>query len=163
MKITGQKEPATEASDVDGTSSSSVRVHAPAPGHDTGAIQDDEGTWLLPVLEQVHATVGVPAQSAMVVSDRRDLDGAEVWQVHHAGLRCVIVGASTMAVVQDAQGLATEERTVVRGRVVSHRHGTQATHERVRTAVVRLPTMTSSDSSGQVEETPDAHRRDDGG
>jgi hypothetical protein len=126
-------------------------------------IPDDEGKWLLPLLEQAQANVGVQAQIATVVIDRGYLDGADWWQVHHKGLLFVIVGKSNMAVVQDAQGLAKGERAGVRERVVSPGHGKKATQERLRTALVSIPALTRSDSSGQVAETQDAHRRDDVG
>lgn len=62
--------------------------------------------------------------------DRGYLDGADLWQVHQNGLLFVIVGKSTMAVVQDAQGLAKGERAMVRERVSSHGHGKTAKEER---------------------------------
>lgn len=72
----------------------------------------------------------------------------------------MIVGKATMAVVQDAQGLAKGERAKVRERVVGHGHGKKATQERLRTEVVGVSALTSYDSYGEAEQTQQAHRRD---
>jgi hypothetical protein len=58
-------------------------------------IQDDEGSWLIPLLEQAQANLGPAAQLASVVIDRGYLDGADLWQVHQKGLLLVIVGKAT--------------------------------------------------------------------
>ncbi len=123
-------------------------------------IQEYEGSWLIPLLEQAQRNLGEHAQIGTVVIDRGYLDGDDLWRVHQRGIIFVIVGKANMAVTQDAQGLAKGERAVVRERVVGHGHGTKATQERLRTEVVGLSALTSYDSYGEAEHTKSAHRRD---
>ncbi len=123
-------------------------------------IQEYEGRWLIPLLEQAQRNLGSAATIGSVVIDRGYLDGADLWQVHQKGLLFVIVGKSNMVVVQDAQGLAKGERAVVRERVISHGHGKTAQEERLRTELVGIEALTSYDSYGEVEDTQQAHRRD---
>lgn len=123
-------------------------------------IQEYEGSWLLPLLEQAQRNLGEQAHIGTVVIDRGYLDGADLWQVHQRGIIFVIVGKANMSVVQDAQGLAKGERAVVRERVISHGHGKNATQQRLRTEVVGLSALTSYDSYGEAEDTQYAHRRD---
>lgn len=162
VKIKGQKEAATEEYYVYGWKVLVlIEVHTRLPlAMKLVQIQDYEGSWLIPLLEQAQANLGAVAQIETVVIDRGYLDGADLWQVHQKGLLFVIVGKSNMAVVQDAQGLAKGERAVVRERVVSHGHGKKATQERLRTELVSIPALTSYDSYGEAEETRYAHRRD---
>jgi hypothetical protein len=123
-------------------------------------IQEYEGRWLIPLLEQAQRNLGEQAHIDTVVIDRGYLDGADLWQVQQRGLIFVIVGKATMAVTQDAQGLAKGERAVVRERVVSHGHGKKATQHRLRTELVGLSALTSYDSYGEAEQTQYAQRRD---
>jgi hypothetical protein len=123
-------------------------------------IQDYEGKWLIPLLEQAQQNLGTVAQIEMIVVDRGYLDGADLWNVHQMGLLFVICGKSTMAVTQDAQGLAKGERAVVRQRVVRHGHGQTAKEQRLRTELVGVEALTSYDSYGDPEQTQYAHRRD---
>jgi hypothetical protein len=123
-------------------------------------IQDYEGKWLIPLLEQAQHNLGTWAQIETIVIDRGYLDGADLWSVHQKGLRFVICGKSTMAVTQDAQGLAKAERAVVRERVVRHGHGKTATEQRLRTELVGIEALTSYDSYGDPQYTQYAHRRD---
>src|SRR6266568_530640 len=123
-------------------------------------IQEYEGKWLIPLLEQAQRNLGSAATIERVVIDRGYLDGADLWQLHQKGLLFVIVGKTNMAVVQDAQGLAKGERAVVRERIVGHGHGKHATQERLRTELVSVPALTSYDSYGEVEDTQYAKPRD---
>jgi len=123
-------------------------------------IQDYEGSWLIPLLEQAQRNLGEQAHIDTIVIDRGYLDGDDLWRVHQKGLRFVIVGKANMTVVQDAQGIAHGERAVVRERVVSHGHGKKATQERLRTELVGIAALTSHDSYGEAEHTKSAHRRD---
>ena len=123
-------------------------------------IQEYEGRWLIPLLEQAQRNLGEHAHIGTVVIDRGYLDGDDLWRVHQRGIIFVIVGKANMAVVQDAQGLAKEERAVVRERVVGHGHGKNATQQRLRTELVGLSALTSYDSYGEAEQTKSAHRRD---
>jgi hypothetical protein len=123
-------------------------------------IQEYEGDWLIPLLEQAQHNLGAHAQIGTIVIDRGYLDGDDLWRVHQKGLIFVIVGKANMAVVQDAQGLAKGERAVIRERVVGHGHGKNATQQRLRTEVVGVPALTSYDSYGEPEHTKSAHRRD---
>jgi hypothetical protein len=156
VKIKGQKEAATEEYYVYGWKVLvliEVRTRLPL-AMKLVKIQEYEGSWLIPLLEQAQVNLGSVAQIETVVIDRGYLDGADLWQVHQKGLLFVIVGKSNMAVVQDAQGLAKGER------VVSHGHGKQATQQRLRTELVPIAALTSYDSYGETEETQHAHRRD---
>src|SRR5579863_9945284 len=124
------------------------------------SIQDDEGKWLVPLLEQAQQNLGTHARIETIVVDRGYLDGEDLWQVHQKGVIFVICGKSTMAVTQDAQGLAKGERASVRERVVRRGHGKTAREQRLRTEVVSLEALTSYDQYGDAEDTQNAHRRD---
>jgi hypothetical protein len=162
VKIKGQKEAATEEYYVYGWKVLVlIEVQTRLPlAMKLVKIQDYEGRWLIPLLEQAQRNLGDHAQIGTVVIDRGYLDGDDLWRVHQKGLLFVIVGKANMAVVQDAQGLAKGERAVVRERVVSHGHGNKATQQRVRTELVGLSALTSYDSYGEAEQTQQAHRRD---
>jgi hypothetical protein len=123
-------------------------------------IQDYEGKWLVPLLEQAQENLGLLAHIETIVIDRGYLDGADLWNVDQMGLKFVICGKATMAVTQDAQGLAKGERAVVRERVVRHGHGKTAKQQRLRTELVGVQALTSYDSYGDPEHTQYAHRRD---
>jgi len=123
-------------------------------------IQDYEGKWLVPLLEQAQQNLGTSAQIETIVIDRGYLDGADLWSVHQKGLVFVICGKSNMAVTHDAQGLAKGERAVVRERVVRRGHGKTAKEQRLRTELVGVEALTSYDSYGDPEQTQHAHRRD---
>ena len=123
-------------------------------------IQEYEGSWLIPLLEQAQRNLGEHAHIETIVIDRGYLDGADLWRVHQKGIIFVIVGKANMTVVQDAQGLAKGERARVRERVVGHGHGKQATQQRLRTELVGITALTSYDSYGEAEHTKSAQRRD---
>jgi hypothetical protein len=161
VKLKGQKEAATEEYYVYGWKVLvliEVRTRLPL-AMKLVQIQEYEGSWLLPLLEQAQANLGEQAQIETIVIDRGYLDGEDLWQMDHKGIRFVIVGKSNMAVVQDAQGVAKGERARVRERVVRHGHGKTATEERLRTELVGIEALTSYDSYGQAEQTQHAHRR----
>ena len=162
VKIKGQKETATEEYYVYGWKVLVlIEVHTRLPlAMKIVQIQEYEGRWLIPLLEQAQANLGKQAQIETIVIDRGYLDGEDLGQVDHLGIRFVIVGKSNMAVVQDAQGVAKGERAGVRERVVRHGHGKTATEERLRTELVGIEALTSYDSYGKTEETQHAHRRD---
>jgi hypothetical protein len=162
VKIKGQKEAATEEYYVYGWKVLVlIEVQTRLPlAMKLVKIQEYEGKWLIPLLEQAQRNLGSAATIGSVVIDRGYLDGADLWQMHQKGLLFVIVGKTNMAVVQDAQGLAKGERVVVRERVVGHGHGKQATQERLRTELISVPALTSYDSYGEVEDTQYAQRRD---
>lgn len=123
-------------------------------------IQEYEGKWLLPLLEQAQQNLGTTTQIEKIVIDRGYLDGADLWKVHQKGLIFVICGKSSMAVTQDAQGLAEGEPVRARERVVRRGHGKTATTQRLRTELVGIQALTSYDSYGDPEQTQYAHRRD---
>jgi hypothetical protein len=123
-------------------------------------IQDYEGKWLVPLLEQAQQNLGRSAHIETIVIDRGYLDGADLWRVHQMGLWFVICGKSTMAVTQDAQGLAKTERAVVRQRVRRQGHGKTAREQCLRTELVGVKALTSYDSYGDPQHTQYAHRRD---
>ncbi len=162
VKIKGQQEAATEEYYVYGWKVLVlIEVHTRLPlAMKVVKIQEYEGSWLVPLLEQAQRNLGEQAHIGTIVVDRGYLDGEDLWQVHQKGIVFVIVGKSNMAVVQDAQGLAKGEGAVVRERVVSRGHGTKATQERLRTELVGISALTSYDSYGKAEQTKSAHRRD---
>ncbi len=162
VKIKGQKEAATEEYYVYGWKVLVlIEVQTRLPlAMKLVKIQEYEGKWLIPLLEQAQRNLGSAATIGSVVIDRGYLDGADLWQVHQRGIIFVIVGKANMSVVQDAQGLVKGERAVVRERVVGHGHGKKATQERLRTELVSVPALTSYDSYGEVEDTHYAQRRD---
>jgi hypothetical protein len=63
-------------------------------------IQDYEGKWLVPLLEQAQHNLGTSAHIGTIVIDRGYLDGADLWSVHQKGVVFVICGKSTMAVTE---------------------------------------------------------------
>jgi hypothetical protein len=162
VKVKGQKEAVTEEYYVYGWKVLVlIEVQTRLPlAMKVVQIQDYEGKWLVPLLEQAQHNLGTVAQIETIVIDRGYLDGADLWSVHQKGLRFVICGKSTMAVTQDAQGLAKGERAVVRERVVRHGHGKTAKEQRLRTELVGVEALTSYDSYGDPQHTQYAHRCD---
>lgn len=123
-------------------------------------IEEYEGRWLVPLLEQAQRNLGPGGRISTIVIDRGYLDGEDGWQVHHQAVTFVVVGKANMTVTQDAQALAKRERAHVRERVVRHGHGKTATQERLRTELVGIEGLSPYDSYGQPEQTQYAHRRD---
>jgi hypothetical protein len=123
-------------------------------------IEEYEGRWLVPLLEQAQRNLGPRGRIRTIVIDRGYLDGEDLWQVHQQGVLFVLVGKANMVVTQDAQALAKRERAHVRERVVHHGHGKTAKEERLRTELVGIEGLTTYDSSGEPEQTQYAHRRD---
>ncbi len=123
-------------------------------------IQEYEGRWLVPLLEQAQRNLGSRGQIETIVVDRGYLDGADLWQVHQLGVLFVVTSKAGMTVTQDAQALAKGERAKVREQVVRHGHGKGAREERLRTELVGIEALTSSDAYGAPEQTQYAHRRD---
>ncbi len=162
VKVKGQKEPVTQEYYVYGWKVlvlMDVETRLPL-AMKLVSIQEYEGRWLVPLLEQGQHNLGPHAHIGTIVVDRGYLDGEDLWQVHQLGVRFVIVGKANMAVVADAHGLAAGERAKVRERVVRHGHGKTASEERLRTELVGLEALTSYDSYGAAEETQHAQRRD---
>lgn len=161
VKIKGQKEPVTQEYYVYGWKILVlIEVQTRLPlALKLVPIQEYEGKWLVPLLEQAQENVGSQATIATIVVDRGYLDGEDLWRVHHTGRTFVICGKSSMAVTQDAQGLARGERTVVRERVVRRGHGKTAKDQRLRTELVGLEALTSYDQYGESEQTQQAYRK----
>ena len=124
------------------------------------SIQEYEGRWLLPLLEQAQRNLGPRGHIGTIVIDRGYLDGEDLWQVHQQGVIFVIVGKANMVVTQDAQALAKRERAQVRERVIGHGHGKTARQERLRTELVGIEGLTTYDDYGDATQTQYAHRRD---
>ncbi len=123
-------------------------------------IQEYEGKWLVPLLEQAQHNLGTHAHIETIVVDRGYLDGEDLWRVHQKGVLFVICGKASMAVTQDAQGLARGERVSVRERVVRRGHGKSARDQRLRTELVGIEALTSYDQYGDAADTQYAHRKD---
>jgi Transposase DDE domain len=162
VKVKGQKEPVTQEYYVYGWKvlvRISVQTRLPL-AMKLVPIQDYEGKWLVPLLEQAQRNLGTHGCIGSIVVDRGYLDGEDLWRVHQKGIIFVICGKASMAVTQDAQGLAKAERAVVRERVVRRGHGKTAKDQRVRTELVGLEALTSYDQYGEAQDTQHAHRRD---
>ena len=162
VKVKGQKEPVTEEYYLSGWKVLVlIEVQTRLPlAMKLVSIQDYEGKWLLPLLEQAQQNLGTAAQIVTIVVDRGYLDGEDLWRVHQKGVIFVICGKANMAVTQDAQGLAKAERAMVRERVVRRGHGKSAKDQRLRTELVGLEALTSYDQYGDAEVTQHAHRSD---
>jgi Transposase DDE domain len=160
VKIKGQKEAVTEEYYVHGWKVLVlIEVQTRLPlAMKLVKIQDYEGKWLVPLLEEAQQNLGTHAHIGTIVVDRGYLDGEDLWSVHQKGVIFVICGKSSMAVTQDAQGVAKGEQATVRERVVVHGHGKQATQHRLRTEVVGVPALTSYDQYGDAAYTQHAHR-----
>ena len=162
VKVKGQKERATEEYYVYGWKVLVlIDAHTRLPlSMKVVQIQEYEGRWLLPLLEQAQRNLGTRGQISTIVIDRGYVDGEDLWQVHQQGVIFVVVGKTHMVVTQDAQALAKGERARVRERVVRHGHGKTAREERLRTELVGIEGLTTYDSYGEPEQTQHAHRRD---
>jgi len=162
VKIKGQKDPATEEYYVYGWKVLVlIEVQTRLPlAMKLVPIQEYEGKWLVPLLVQAQHNLGTHAHIGTLVVDRGYLDGEDLWRVHQKGIIFVICGKSSMAVTQDAQGLAKAERAVVRERVVRRGHGKTAKDLRLRTELVGIEALTSYDQYGDVADTHNAHRKD---
>jgi hypothetical protein len=97
--------------------------------------------------------LGTRGHISTIVIDRGYLDGEDLWRLQQLGVLFVVVGKSNMTVTQDAQALAKGERAKVRERVVRHGHGKTATEERLRTELVGIEALTTSDSYGDPQHT----------
>jgi len=162
VKVKGQKEPVTQEYYVYGWKVLVlIEVQTRLPlAMKLVPIQDYEGKWLVPLLEQAQRNLGTQARIGTIVVDRGYLDGEDLWCVHQKGVIFVICGKSSMAVTQDAQGLASRERAMVRERVVRRGHGKSAKDQRLRTELVGIEALTSYDQYGDAEYTQHAHRSD---
>src|SRR2546423_3174443 len=119
VKVKGQKEAATEEYYVYGWKVLVlIEVQTRLPlAMKLVKIQDYEGKWLVPLLEQAQQNLGTQAHIETIVVDRGYLGGEDLWRVHQKCAIFVICGRSRMTVTQDAQGLAKAERAIVRERV----------------------------------------------
>jgi hypothetical protein len=162
VKVKGQKEPVIEEYYVYGWKVLVlIEVHTRLPlAMKVVPIQEYEGRWLVPLLEQAQENLGGSASIGTIVVDRGYLDGEDLWRLHQRGVIFVICGKSSMAVTQDAHGLARGERAVVREHVVRRGHGKTAKEQRLRTELVGLEALTSDDQYGDAEQTQHAHRSD---
>jgi len=162
VKVKGQKEPVTEEYYLYGWKILVlIEVQTRLPlAMKLVAIQEYEGKWLVPLLEQAQHNLGQQARIGTIVVDRGYLDGEDLWRVHQKGVIFVICGKSTMTVTQDAQGIAKGEQARVRERVVQRGHGKTAKEQRLRTELVGIEALTSYDQYGDAQETQHANRRD---
>ena len=162
VKVKGQKEPATEEYFVYGWKVLVlIDVHTRLPlAMKVVKIQEYEGRWLVPLLEQAERNLGTRGHISSIVIDRGYLDGEDLWQVHQKGVIFVVVSKANMTVTQDAQALAKRERVQARERVVRHGHGKTAREERLRTELVGIEGLTTYDQYGEAEQTQYAHRRE---
>jgi hypothetical protein len=123
-------------------------------------IQEYEGHWLLPLVEQAQRNLGTQARIHTVVIDRGYLDGEDLWQLDQQGILFVIVGKTHMAVTQDAQALAATMKSQRREQLVRHGYGKMAKTERLCTELVGIEALTTYDAYGDAEHERHKHRRD---
>src|SRR5437667_1053199 len=128
VKVKGQQEPVTQEYYVSGWKVLVlIEVQTRLPlAMKLVPIQEYEGKWLVPLLEQAQQNLGTQAHMGTIGVDRGYLDGEDLWSVHEKGVTVVICGKSSMTVTQDAQGLAKAERAMVRESVVRRGHGKSA-------------------------------------
>src|SRR5204862_1543877 len=87
VKVKGQKEAATEEYYLYGWKVLvliEVRTRLPL-AMKLMSIQEYEGKWLVPLLEQAQQNLGTHAQIETIVVDRGYLDGEDLWCVHQKG------------------------------------------------------------------------------
>lgn len=162
VKIKGEKEPAIQEYYVYGWKVLvliDVQTRLPL-AMKVVLIQEYEGRWLLPLLEQAQRNLGEKARICKVVIDRGYLDGEDLWLVHQRGIIFVIVAKSGMSVAIDAQALAKMQPSCLREQVVRHGHGKNASEERLRTELVGIEALTTYDAYGDAEQTKQQYRRD---
>src|SRR5947199_10624388 len=96
VKVKGQKEPVTEEYYLYGWKVLVlIEVQTRLPlAMKLVSIQDYEGKWLLPLLEQAQQNLGTAAQIGTIVVDRGYLDGEDLWRVHQTGVIFIICGKS---------------------------------------------------------------------
>lgn len=123
-------------------------------------IQEYEGAWLVPLLQQAQENLGDRARIGKVVIDRGYLDGEDLWVIDRRGITFVIVAKAGMAVREDAQALARTEKVVERRRVVRHGHGRTATTETRTTRLVGIAGLTTYDDYGDPEQVRHRNRAD---
>jgi hypothetical protein len=162
VKVKGQKEPVTEEYYLYGWKVLVlIEVHTRLPlALKLVPIQDYEGKWLVPLLEQAQHNLGEQARIGTIVVDRGYLDGEDLWYVHQKGVTFVICSKTTMAVTKDAQGIAKGEQATARERVVRRGHGKTAKEQRLRTELVGIEALTSYDQYGDANSTQHANRTD---
>src|SRR5213080_279022 len=162
VKVKGQKEAATEEYSVYGWKVLVlIEVQTRLPlAMKLIKIQEYEGKWLVPLLEQAQHNLGTQAHIETIVVDRGYLDGEDLWRVHQKGVIFVICGKASMAVTQDSQGLAKAERARVRERVLGRGHAKTGRTKLSRTELVGIEALTSYDQYGDAEYTHNAHRKD---
>src|SRR3989441_13201690 len=115
VKVKGQKERATEEYYVYGWKVLvliDVQTRLPL-AMKVVTIEEYEGCWLVPLLEQAQRNLGTRGRIGTIVIDRGYLDGQDLWQVQKLGVRFVVVGKANLGVSQDAQALAKRERVHV--------------------------------------------------
>src|SRR6266566_5001312 len=152
VKVKGQKERATEEYYVYGWKVLvliDVQTRLPL-AMKVVKIEEYEGRWLLPLLEQAQRNLGTHGHIGTIVVDRGYLDGQDLWQVHQQGVLFVVVGKANMTVTQDAQALAKGERGQARERLVRHGRGKTAREEWLRTELVRIEGLTTYDDYGDA-------------
>src|SRR5437763_10946401 len=94
VKVKGQKEPVLEEYYVYGWKVLvliDVQTRLPL-AMKLVKIEEYEGRWLLPLLEQAQRNLGTHGHIGTIVVDRGYLDGQDLWQVHQQGVLFVVVG-----------------------------------------------------------------------
>src|SRR3989475_3486911 len=100
VKVKGQKERAIEEYYVSGWKVLVlIDVHTRLPlAMKVVQIQEYEGRWLVPLLEQAQRNLGTRGRIRTIVIDRGYLDGEDLWRVDQQGVRFVVVSKSNMTV-----------------------------------------------------------------
>src|SRR5260370_3628192 len=108
VKVKGQKERATEEYYVFGWKVLVlIDVHTRLPlAMKVVQIQEYEGCWLVPLLEQAQRNLGSRGQIETIVIERGYLDGADLWQGHQHGGIFLVTSKTGLARATDAQAPA---------------------------------------------------------
>jgi hypothetical protein len=125
-----------------------------------GKIQDYEGQWLVPLIQQAQANLGDRARINKVVIDRGYLDGEDLWQLDQRGILFVIVAKDGMVVRADAHAVAREAMAVERVRRVRHGHGKTAWTEELTTRLVGIEGLTTYDDYADPTQAVHRNRAD---
>jgi hypothetical protein len=125
-----------------------------------GKIQDYEGQWLVPLVNQAQSNLGTRSRISKVVIDRGYLHGDDLWQIDQLGITFVIVAKSGMAVRDDAHALAREVTPVERVHQVRHGHGRKAWIEERLTRLVGVEALLTYDDYADPEYAVHRNRAD---
>jgi hypothetical protein len=128
-----------------------------------GQMQAHEARWTRALVTQARLTRQGYARRHKVGFDPGFLDGTTLWWLDQHEITCVVPAKTNMAVPADARAQAAADEGLTVGRrvhTVRHGPGQTARTERLETAVVGIPGLTTADPYGTPEHGRQQHRRD---